>query len=482
LTQSKLFSLGEGEAHAPSRAGLRDRGARRLAVSGRSRNGRRPWDLLMLAAAGLLLVGQARIQVLLPFSIPRPAVLLGIVAFGIWIFQRERIRSLTALKSDGVAKATLVFLLVTLIGVPFSLSIGGSARFLLDSLSRTFLVFLILAVAVRNLHDVRRLVATYAVGAAIFGVMAPVERAMGRSVGGYDPNDAAMFLTSGIPPLVFFVIHGRRPWVRISAALAILPVLGGIAATQSRGGFIAVAAVIAFMIFALSGVRPAVRVGIVILIVLAGIPLSSSDYWERMRTITELDDGYGGDGRVGGRRNIWGRAVEHALANPLTGVGVNQFTRAEGQHPDIRARIEAGIGTKYTTAHSMWFQVLAELGFPGLLAFLALFALAFRNLRRLQKVRGPPLRPPEARELRTMAGVLMASLVAVMVAGSFLTHAYSTMIWAVLAIVVGFGKVMPRQATRAIGRSHTGGLRRSMAGPLRSGRRHSHERLSEGGM
>jgi O-antigen ligase len=409
------------------------------------------WDLFLVAAAGLLLVGQARVQVFLPFPMQRPALLLGLLVLGVWLIQTNPLRSLHAVIKDPIGKAALLFVSAAVVGVPFSLSLGGSARFLLDMFSRTFLVFLIVAAAVRNVADVRRLMGTLAAGAAVFGLMAPISRGTrSGSIGGYDVNDAAMFLVSALPFLVFFLLYGRRLWVRLAAAASAISVLGVIVMTQSRGGFVALIAVTLFMVLMFKSVRPAARVGVIVLVVVASVPLTTSEYWNRMQTITSFDDGYGGSSGVGGRRNIWSRAIEYTIANPLTGVGINQFARAEGQHPLIRARIEAGIGTKYNVAHSMWFQALAELGLPGFMAFLALFALSARKLRRLQNATKDLTDGTAPGELQAMAGVLLASLVGVMVAGSFLSHAYSALTWGVLGIILGLSKVS------------TGGLRGSL--------------------
>lgn len=406
---------------------------------------RRPWDLMMLSAAGLLLISQARLHSLLPFSLPRPAVIMVIVAFGVWMLQTDHVRSSRAIVADRIGKAAFLVLAAAIIGVPFSLSMGGSARSLVESFSRTFVVFLVLAAAVRNLDDVRRLIVTFALGAAAFGAMAPVQRGARGSMGGYDPNDAAMFLVSALPCLIFCVLHGRHLATRLAAGLSVFTVIGAIVMTSSRGGFIGLVAVIVFMLVMFKGVRPAIRMAVVGAILVLVFAVSSTDYWDRMQTITELDDGYGGEGRVGGRKNVWGRALEYTARNPLTGVGLSQFSRAEGQHPAIAERIEAGIGTKFSTPHSMWFQALAELGIPGFLAFVAIFFLSFKQLRRLQKTSLDPPSGMTTAEFRAMASTLMASLVGVMAAGSFLTHAFSGMTWGVFGIIVGFTKVSALQ-------------------------------------
>jgi hypothetical protein len=415
------------------------RGARR-----KVRNPGRPrsWDLMMLAAGGLLLISQARVHAILPFSLPRPALIMVVIAFGIWLVQTDPVRSSGSILTDRIGKAAFLVLVAAIIGVPFSLSIGSSARAVLESFSRTFVVFLVLAAAVRNLEDVRRLIVTFALGAAVFGAMAPVRRGGGGSIGGYDANDAAMFLVSALPTLIFCVLHGRRMITRVAAGLSVFTVIGAIVMTSPRGGFIGLVAVLGFMLLAFRGVKPVIRLGVVGAVLVLMFAVSSTDYWDRMQTITTLDDGYSGEGRVvGGRRDIWTRAVGYTLRNPLTGLGINQFSRAEGQRPEVRERIDAGLGTKFSEAHSMWFQAMAELGIPGFLAFLAMFVLSFKQLRRLQRTTLDPPPPMTRKEIQAMASTLMASLVGVMAAGSFLTHAFSGMTWGVLGIIVGFSKV-----------------------------------------
>ena len=412
-----------------------------LAAGSKSPSDPKPWDLFLLVAAALLLVAQARTHVFIPgASALRPALLLCVLGLGLWAIQRQKIRLPTKLNSP-LMKAAWFIPIWALVGVPFAMWQGGATRYILESLAPTFVVFLIVAASIRNLEDVRRLLGTFALGTALYALMAP-QNPIGRAfrAGGYDANDSAMFLVSGIPPLVFFTLFGRKLWVRGAAGFGTLLALYALVDSSSRGGFIAIVAVLGFMVVMLKGVKPALRAAVVAVVIAASVPVASSDYWDRMQTIQELDDGYGQG--IGGRRNVWSRAMEYTWANPITGVGINNFTVAEGNHPDIRSRIQAGLGTKYSVAHSQWFHILAELGIPGFIAFSALFVLSLKELRRIQLKSGrapPPMRP---REVRVMAGILIASLIGLMVAGSFLSNAYSAMIWGPLGIIVGFLKVM----------------------------------------
>ena len=402
-----------------------------------------PWDLFLFVVAGLLLVAQARLHVFVPgASALRPGLVLIIAGLGLWFANRSGMRAPRRLKSP-MMKAAYFLAIWAAVGIPFALWQGGAASYLLGTFAPSFLIFLLVVAAVRHFEDVRQLMGVFAFGTAAFALLAPLRGRLfsrGFGAGGYDPNDSAMFLVSGLPILVYFALVGRRTWVRIASGLGAFLSIYAIIDTQSRGGFIAIVAVLAFMVFLMKGVRPALRAVVVAVIVLASIPVATTDYWERMETIQELDDGYGQTG-VGGRRNIWARAMEYTMANPVTGVGINNFTVAEGRHPDIAERIAAGRGAKYSVAHSIWFHTIAELGIPGFIAFVAMFFISLRELRRLQ-VRNRPS-PPGMREteIKGMAGVLMASLIGLMAGGSFLSNQYSVMIWAVMGIIAALLKV-----------------------------------------
>ena len=413
-----------------------------MSAAGQSHSDPKPWDVFLWVAAALLLVAQARTHVFIPgVSALRPGLLLCGLGMGLWAIQKQKIRLPKNLNSP-LMKAALFIPIWALIGVPFAMWQGGAASYIIQNLAPTILVFLIVAASIRNLEDVRRLIGVFALGTALYALMAP-QNPIGRAfrAGGYDANDSAMFLVSGIPPLVFFILFGRRLWVRGVAGFGTLLTLYAVVDSSSRGGFIALVAVLGFMVVMLKGVKPMIRATVVAVVIAASVPVASSEYWDRMQTIQELDDGYGQG--IGGRRNIWSRAMQYTWASPITGVGINNFSVAEGRHPDIQSRIQAGRGTKYSVAHSQWFQVLTELGIPGFIAFCALFVLSLRELRRIQRQssRSPPLMRPK--EVRVMAGVLMASLIALMVAGSFLSNAYSAMIWGPLGIIAGFLKFHP---------------------------------------
>lgn len=123
-----------------------------------------------------------------------------------------------------------------------------------------------------------------------------------------------------------------------------------------------------------------------------------------------------------------------ALAHPLTGVGIGNFVPQYWNY--------APVHTQHAyTAHSIWFLVLGENGFPGFLTFVWMIIACFRvnisSARRLTTL-------PASAEVRALAAALIAALGGFCVGGSFLSYSYQ---WP-LYVILGFTVSLARLATR----------------------------------
>ncbi|CAN5738208.1 hypothetical protein BH23GEM11_BH23GEM11_05330 [soil metagenome] len=388
-----------------------------------------------MITGGLLLVAQARIHVFVPGTEAlRPGLLLMVAGAAVWLFRANPFARLGRPLPLGV-KLALFTLAWAAVGVPFALWSGQSFRGVTGAFGTTILVFLLVVASARHLVDVRRLLLFSAVGGATFAFVGPIQGMVpirGFGAGGYDPNDSAMYLVSALPILVFFAVSSKKLSGKVIAGFAAFAALVAIVATQSRGGFLGLAAVLIFMLLFFRGIRIGTKILVVGVFCIGLAFTADATYWERMESITQMDDGYG-EGTVGGRTNIWKRGMGYMFQNPLTGVGLFNFPVAEGQSPEIAEQIRRGIGTKYSAAHSMWVQVGAELGIPGFLAFVGMFGHVGWGLWGISKRRS---RWRTDRESSLMASTLLTSLVGVAVAGSFLSNAYWSMVWAPLAMGV----------------------------------------------
>jgi len=155
--------------------------------------------------------------------------------------------------------------------------------------------------------------------------------------------------------------------------------------TQSRGGYLSFALIsfVLIVVFCAGKSRWVFLGGVtaaVVLIVAAGWydginPLSPSGVSSGLASSAEvaLDT-------IGGRLEVWSRAIYGIQDFPFTGMGMNTFRRVVHMlYPLFLISPDADIGH----AHNEFLQVALDLGLPGLTAFVALYLGAFWMLGRI---------------------------------------------------------------------------------------------------
>ena len=189
--------------------------------------------------------------------------------------------------------------------------------------------------------------------------------------------------------------------------------------TQSRGGFLGL---MVFGLVALAGqagrrLRVLLGMGVVAAIV---ILLAPSSVWDRLgglgrirseETIVEADE----QGSAEQRYTIWRVAFRITADHPVTGVGLGSYPAVNRVYAS-RNRSQLGMAWGGRDTHSSYFNAMAELGIPGLIALLG-FVIGFGRFlvlagRRLAAT------PQRAEQFQ----FLTAAWVAFWVAGIFGTY------------------------------------------------------------
>ncbi|MCL4874160.1 O-antigen ligase family protein [bacterium] len=241
-----------------------------------------------------------------------------------------------------------------------------------------------------------------------------------------DGNDLSLSIAIAIPFCVFFIREEKKPYMKAFYILVLLVLVAGIIGTSSRGGTLALVSSVLYLWT--KSDRKLVLAGA--LVVLAGlvVSLAPSSYTERIKTIKN----YESDGSAQGRLLAWESGVRMAIDHPLLGVGAGHFPVKYGveYRPPGYGRAEL----PWSTAHSIYFVILGELGFPGLFFLLYIMAYNFmRNGRIIQGLRPP--RAPEDPSARNLFVSLNASLVSFAVGGAFLTAIYYPHLYILAAIL-----------------------------------------------
>lgn len=234
-----------------------------------------------------------------------------------------------------------------------------------------------------------------------------------------DNNALALALSMTLPLMRYLQLQSARKYVRIGLGVAML--LTGIAVlgTYSRGGLIALA-VVALVLFVKSRQRVVVMLAIVV-VSFAALQFMPPQWTARMDTLHHTDTVHSAQTRL----QSWVFAANVAIHRPLVGGGFEVYRDAsmwQQYGPE---------GAKPRAIHSIYFNVLGDQGFVGLLLFLGLL---FATWRKCSKVRKRTRDDPELKWAFDLASMLQVSLVAFVTGGTFLPMAYFDLTYQLMAL------------------------------------------------
>jgi len=216
----------------------------------------------------------------------------------------------------------------------------------------------------------------------------------------HDPNEVALTISAGaLSLLIGFALRKRKPMSVVLYSLGAAIAMYTVYMTQSRGGLVAAMMVPGVYLFRRYGLRGLILAGVL------GLPLL-------------LLGGRSGESAAEstmGRYEAWGVGLDMFHHSPIFGVGARQFVEHH-----------------FLTAHNAYVLTLAELGFPGMVLFVAVNYLSVKcllvGLRELRDVPGS--------QVATVWGMsLLASMAGILFQISTLSFAYHSVLWIFFGLV-----------------------------------------------
>lgn len=197
----------------------------------------------------------------------------------------------------------------------------------------------------------------------------------GRS-GGFegDPNHFSYNAVVTLPVMVAFYFTTRNRMARMAivtiGVLTLLAVIGG----RSRGALVAMLAMGTLWSLRFRRLDLMGYVLIVALLIGGGLVFfAPPEYWERMATLTS-PEAAAEDGSIQSRILVGRFALAAFSSNPLVGVGFSYFpTWADTADVSIARTGHVG------TVHNSYLHVAAELGLVGLIPYLGVMFVAWRE-------------------------------------------------------------------------------------------------------
>lgn len=237
-----------------------------------------------------------------------------------------------------------------------------------------------------------------------------------------DNNQFALVVVMILPVLYYLYQYSAHRIVRWGFAASLLLAVLTVVATSSRGGLLGMVAVAIWVIW--QSRRKALGLTIVLLCSLMVVELAPESWSERMNTMQAADQ----DASFMGRVTAWKVNSAIALANPVFGGGFrvvenhpvwDQFKYSPGLLGFVDTPMLARSGV---ASHSIWFEVMGDLGFVGFFIFIVLLINAFVTRREIKALAARE--GDTCRWAMDLADMLCASLFAYVVSGSLLSAAY----------------------------------------------------------
>ena len=248
-----------------------------------------------------------------------------------------------------------------------------------------------------------------------------------------DRNHLSTALALALPLIYYLFQQSRHRLIRWGFLGGFVLVALAIAGSGSRGGFIALAVVLGWLVMT-SRKRWSALVLVAILALLF-FNLAPAEWFNRLSTIEDA----GEDASFMGRVIAWKVSSAMALSNPIFGGGFHavqvqgiwdQFKAAPGLLGFLNLPIPE---FSAKAAHSIYFEVMGDMGFVGLFIFMSILLHALRSrfvIKRQLNSMGP-----QWLWARDMADMLMLGIIAYMAGGAAVSLAYFEVIYMVVMLM-----------------------------------------------
>jgi O-antigen ligase len=343
-----------------------------------------------------------------------------------------------------------IALLVLMAGhVPFATN-NYWALMVFKDMTLYFLFFLGLVCFVDTMNKIRVLVNAWLIVHLVLAILGIMNG--GKGVGGWlgDENDFCMEMNVAVP-FAYFMLLGLKDKTTKLWYLGLLGVFVLTAmVTLSRGGFIGLAAVgtYCWLKSAKKG-RAVLLAGIVIVFMLI---FSPEKYWEEVQSSTSEQTMSTGTGAA--RLYTWGIGWDMFLGNPIFGVGQGNFPWNVEEFEGASRFLTRSFAGR--AAHSMYFTLLPELGFIGMLMF---FLMAWNNYATVSRLkmlaRSVRNAKPNSHIINkedpdiefgvSVGSALEAAMIGYLVSSVFISTLYYPTFWVITAFIVALGNILERK-------------------------------------
>ena len=257
-----------------------------------------------------------------------------------------------------------------------------------------------------------------------------------------DNNYLALALCTVIPLMNYLRMQSQWRSVRIGSIAAMGLMVIAVIGTYSRGGLVGLAIMGGYLWWKSRQKILIMLLGLVVLI--PAIQFMPDSWRQRMSTIETAQE----DTSFRGRLQAWQFAINVAESRPFAGAG---FAGTENTEIFNTYYHDPAVGrVPGHAAHSIYFQVLGDHGYPGLALYLAMLATTWWYMKGIRRA---ARHEPRLEWAGDLAAMMQVSLIAFMVAGAALSMAYYDMLFLLMGMSIALRQMVlqrePQQIVKA---------------------------------
>jgi O-antigen ligase len=291
----------------------------------------------------------------------------------------------------------------------------------------SFCMFFITTLIVVDSLDRLRYVLLVALGSVVYASLHVIRewQKYGGMASGYrpgwvtgDPNYYSLSVVLLLPLAFYMLKLETHPGIRWFIKSFLVLGLFGLTLAASRGALLGLGVSIVFF-----GLRSPKRLKFFVIAAVVLLPLMAVAPSSPLSRLISPDrhDQHSADTRTA----LWQAGWEMAKENPLTGIGAGNFKMFVWRYKVVD-------NTPTNIAHNTYVEALAEMGFPGLIAFLGVIVATFISLERLRKStreKGPAL-------VHASAEAIQVGLVGYVFAIVFVSSMAQKLFWLLIFLTV----------------------------------------------
>jgi len=250
------------------------------------------------------------------------------------------------------------------------------------------------------------------------------------------PNMWGQTVVAVMAIAAFRLFHERSKIVKLMVAAALGFMMLETLNTYSRGAYLALGVVALLIMFVfekrINRLGALMAVGLFLL----SIPFLPATYRERLGSLSILTSSTSNqyavyqDSSLRGRSSEMLTGIEMFKANPIIGVGAGNY---KNNYQSYSQLLGIELRSEERDAHSLYLQILAETGVFGFIAFAGAIGSLFIALGKARLAAAADLR---LHDWLPWLNAMQVSLIAYLVAATFLHGAYIRYFWILVALTV----------------------------------------------